>query len=128
MGKTAGQRQPRAVNPALIVGIVVVVAALGVWLVYNLLGGTAGRVEKIGDVLADLRQYDGLEVTFEGEVSGSLNLLGYKAYNLNDGTGSITVVTERGLPDNGDRLKVTGIVHEVFSIGGINYTVLYEAQ
>jgi len=128
MDKTAGQKRARIVNPALLVGIVVVVAVIGAVLVYAMLSRSgSGHVLRIADVLADLRNYDGLPVTFEGEVSGVLNLLGYKMYTLDDGTGSITVVTERGLPAQGSQQKVSGIVHEMFNVAGVNYTVLYES-
>jgi hypothetical protein len=115
-----GQKQSKGLSPALIVGIVVVV-------VYTMLNRGTGRVEQIADVLADLRNYDGLTVTFKGEVSGTLNVLGLKTYTLDDGSGTITVVTERGLPKNGEELRVTGVIKEMFNVAGVNYTVLYEA-
>ena len=127
MDSNEGKKQTQATSPALIVGIVVIVAIVGAVLVFTMLNRGAGRVERIADVLADLRNYDGVPVAFEGEVSGVINLLGYKAYTLDDGSGSITVVTERGLPQSGETLRVAGIVHEMFNVAGINYTVLYEA-
>lgn len=126
MSDTAGQHRGRGVSPALIVGIVVVVAVVGAVVVYAMLQ-RGSRVERIGDVLADLRTYDGLPVTFEGEVRGAVNILGLKTYSLDDGSGTITVVTERGLPRNGTQLRVSGVIHEMFNVGGVNYTVLYES-
>lgn len=127
MDSSEGRKRPAKVSPALIVGIVVVVAVAGAVLVYSMLG-RGNQVVKIGDVLADLRNYDGMSVTFEGEVSAPVNLLGLKTYSLDDGSGSITVVTERGLPRAGEKLRVSGIVHEMFNVAGVNYTVLYEAS
>ncbi|HES58052.1 MAG TPA: hypothetical protein ENO21_01325 [Firmicutes bacterium] len=126
MSNGAGHNRGRALSPALIVGIVVVLAVVGALVVYVMLQ-RGGRVERIADVLADLRTYDGLPVTFEGEVSGVVNILGLKTYSLDDGSGSITVVTERGLPKNGEQLRVSGVIHEMFNVAGVNYTVLYEA-
>jgi hypothetical protein len=80
----------------------------------------------IGAVLRDLRTYDGTSVTVQGTVRTIYNVAGVKWYELEDPSGSIPVVTERGLPKQGDYMQVTGIVHEVFNLGGINYTVLLE--
>lgn len=128
MDENKGQQRARRTNPALIVGIVVVLGIVFGVLAYNMVNNPrGGKVERIGDVLADLRTYDGLPVTFEGDVSGGFNVLGYKMYTLDDGTGSISVVTERGLPDDGTHLKVTGVIRQMFKIGTSNYTVLYES-
>jgi len=128
MDEIKGQKRARTVSPALIVGIVVVVAVVGAVLVWNTVNHSGGhKVMRIADVLADLRTYDGLPVTLEGDVSNTLNLLGYKMYTLDDGSGSISVVTERGLPAEGIKLKVSGVVHQMFNVGGLNYTVLYES-
>jgi hypothetical protein len=80
----------------------------------------------IGSVLKDLRTYDGTSVTVQGTVKEVNNIVGMKWYDLEDPTGSIRVVTQRGLPTQGDYMQVTGIVNEVFNFGGINYTVLLE--
>jgi hypothetical protein len=127
MDSNEGHRKSRGISPALIVGIVVVMAVIGALVVYTMLNRATARVEQIADVLADLRNFDGLTVTFEGEVSAPVNLLGLKTYTLDDGSGTITVVTERGLPGNGEQLKVTGVIKEMFNVAGVNYTVLYEA-
>lgn len=127
MDNQEGQAKRKGGSPALAVGIVVVLAVIGGGALGFFLYNADMKTERIADVLADLRNYDGLQVTFEGEVSGVINLLGYKAYTLDDGSGTITVVTERGLPRSGESLKVSGIIHEVFNVAGVNYTVLYEA-
>jgi hypothetical protein len=80
----------------------------------------------IGSVLKDLRTFDGTSVTVQGEVKETYNVGGMKWYDLSDPTGSIRVVTERGLPTTGDYMRVTGIVHQVFNVGGFEYTVLLE--
>jgi hypothetical protein len=126
MNDPEGQHRRLGASPALIVGIVVVLAVVGAVVVYAMLQ-QGSRVERIADVLADLRTYDGLPVTFEGEVSGAVNILGLKTYSLDDGSGTITVVTERGLPQNGEELRVSGVIHEMFNVAGVNYTVLYES-
>jgi hypothetical protein len=82
----------------------------------------------IASVLRDLRTYDGTSVTVQGTVKETFNFAGVKWYQLEDPTGSIPVVTQRGLPAVGHYMLVTGIVNEVFNLGGINYTVLLEPQ
>ena len=85
----------------------------------------ASRPVPIGDILADLRSYDGNVVHVEGEVVSTMNLV-VKWFELNDGTGSITVVTERGLPTIGETVTVDGKVDELFKLGGISKTVIME--
>jgi hypothetical protein len=82
----------------------------------------------IGAVLADLRQYDGQTVLVQGIVQGSANVGGLKGYILKDDTGSITVVTQRGLPKEGQYMQVNGEVKQAFAVLGMSYTVLLEGQ
>jgi hypothetical protein len=111
----------------VVVGIVVVLL-LALALAALAYLKTVPRPVAISAVLADLRQYDGHSVTVGGTVQETLNVAGYKAYRLKDDTASIIVLTERGLPQRGQQLTVTGIVNEVFNLGGVNYTVLLEPQ
>ena len=79
----------------------------------------------IGDILGDLRTYDGQVVHVEGEVTSTMNLV-VKWFDVSDGTGTISVVTERGLPTKGTTVKVDGQVNELFNLGGISKTVIME--
>lgn len=79
----------------------------------------------IGDILSDLRTYDGQLVHVKGEVTNTMNLV-VKWFELDDGTGTITVVTERGLPTKGTTVEVDGQVDELFNLGGISKTVILE--
>jgi len=81
----------------------------------------------IGDILAHPREYAGRNVTVQGEVKNVFSLLVIKYFTLDDGTGSITVVTERPLPKKGERIKVTGRVEEAFSLGEQTLTLIIEA-
>lgn len=83
---------------------------------------------KIGDILADPRRYDGREVTIAGTVTDTTNLLVAKFFTVEDRTGKIVVVTERPLPREGDRITVTGVVHEAFAIGDQRLVVVKERQ
>lgn len=80
----------------------------------------------IGQILADPRAYEGKNVTIDGEVGNSFSLVVIKYFELNDGTGTLGVVSDKPLPAKGQRLKVTGQIREAFSLGDRNITVLVE--
>ncbi len=69
---------------------------------------------KIKDIQADPRKYEGRRVTVSGTVVDTVNLLVYKAFVLDDGTGQIRVVTDRILPRKGQRTTVRGTVKQGF--------------
>ena len=124
---TDAEQPRRRPNTAAITGVIVVlVVAIAVALTYAALRLVSPAPTPIGDVLADLRTYDGQTVTVQGEVTSTLNVVLVKAFDLSDDTGTIKVVTERGLPQIGETLTVTGEVCEVFNVGGVNMTVLLE--
>jgi hypothetical protein len=80
----------------------------------------------VGEVLAHPERYEGQTVTIEGEVEGPTNLVVLRYYKVRDGSGAITVVTPRAVPMRGAKVKVTGVVHQAFSIGDQSLTVLNE--
>lgn len=63
---------------------------------------------KIRDVIDHPRDYASKEVTVYGTVTGSTSLVFVKFFELQDDTGSIKVVTNRVLPQNGEKIRVTG--------------------
>lgn len=80
----------------------------------------------IKDILANPREYAGRSVTIDGEVTGMFSLFVVKYFTVYDGTGRINVVTERPLPAKGQRIRVTGKVNELFSLGTETLLVLIE--
>lgn len=82
---------------------------------------------KIGDIISHPRDYAGKEVTVAGEVTETFSLVVVKYFMVRDGSGEITVVTQRPLPAKGEKIKVTGIVREAFSIGPKTSLVLMES-
>lgn len=75
--------------------------------------------------VAQVRQQSGRfvdhSVTITGEVTSSwgVPLVGFNVYQVNDGTGEITVVsTERRVPNKGARVEVRGRVEDVAVLGG----------
>jgi uncharacterized protein YdeI (BOF family) len=80
----------------------------------------------IGEIQNDAPTYDGKSVTLSGEVTSRLSLIFWKTYNLSDGTGEITVVTKKALPNVGAEMEVTGRVEEGFSLGSQQSLVLVD--
>lgn len=81
---------------------------------------------KIGDIQGHPRDYANRKVTVFGEVTETFSLILVKYFTLNDGTGQITVITERPLPAKGEKLKVSGLVQETFALGPRTALVLLE--
>lgn len=81
---------------------------------------------EIRQILNDPRGFEGKTVTVEGDVGEVFSLFVIKYFQLDDGTGSIGVVSDQPLPSQGQRLRVTGKVHEAFSIGASRLTVIVE--
>jgi aspartyl/asparaginyl-tRNA synthetase len=80
----------------------------------------------IRKILEDPRDYAGKTVTVSGEVTRVLGLGFIKYFKIRDGTGEITVVTEKPLPKVGTKIKVKGSVKEAFSIGDQQVVVIVE--
>ena len=83
----------------------------------------------ISKINADPARYRNKEVAIVGTVRDSYGALGQGAYELDDGTGRIWVVTRRGVPSRGARVGAKGHVYTGFNYGGRNYgTVLEETD
>lgn len=88
-----------------------------------------GGVVSIGSLLGDPGRYDGKVVRIVGEVEGAVGFLGYGMYQVDDGTATITVVSERqGAPRSGTRLRVEGEFKAAFTIGAETVGVLLERR
>ncbi len=125
----AGRPAASGTNAALIVGLIVVVLiALGLGAYIYMKGGGLQKPTPIGDVLGNLREWDEQQVVVEGTVSAPLNVMSMKMYRLTDDSGSIMVVTERGLPTSGAEVRVEGFVKQVFKVAGMEQTIVYEGS
>jgi hypothetical protein len=65
---------------------------------------------KIARINADPSRYYNQMVRVDGTVVTSVGLLGTGGYQLDDGTGTIFVVSRKGVPSGGSRVAVTGRV------------------
>jgi hypothetical protein len=83
-----------------------------------LLAGCPAR-ESIEKINRDPGRYAGKEITIAGHVTNSFGLLGTGVYEVNDGTGSMWVLSHGyGVPGNGAKVAVTGTLEQGVSIGG----------
>jgi hypothetical protein len=83
----------------------------------------------ISKINADPGRYRNKEVGIVGNVTDSYGVLGNGAYEIDDGTGRIWVVTRRGVPSKGSRVGAKGKIYTGFSWGGRSFgTVLEETD
>ena len=76
---------------------------------------------KIADLKYNPGRYQNHSVTVDGIVTSSwgVPLVPFKLYKVDDGTGEISVVSREGrAPRRGARVRVTGRLNEVATIGG----------
>jgi hypothetical protein len=90
------------------------------------LAGCKG-VTPIKDLLDDPSRYEGQTVRIAGTVESSVGVLTVGAYKLDDGTGTITVVSKAsGVPRQGAKVGVQGKVKAAFTLGSESLTVFLE--
>ncbi len=88
-----------------------------------------GGATPIKSILDDPSQYMDRTVTIAGHVTSSAGLLEYGAYQVNDGTGSIAVVSSGGgAPREGAEVVVEGRVKAAFTLGTASATVMVEER
>ena len=73
----------------------------------------------INHVLADPAKYRDKDVRLSGKVVDSYSLGNRGVYKLDDESGQIWVVSDRGVPRRGARVTVTGRVREGFNLGSL---------
>ncbi|MGH8104130.1 MAG: hypothetical protein ACREJQ_06390 [bacterium] len=110
---------------AILTLIVIILAVVGAWYLYNHSGIGA---TPIGKIQQNPRDYDGRVVTISGEVTERVSIFDLKYYTVKDKTGEIHVVTKKTPPETGTRVTVRGKVQEAFAIGGAHLVVLVEEE
>ena len=83
--------------------------------------GCALRSPRIAELRDNPGRYHDRTVAIEGVVTTSwgVPLLPFKLYKVDDGTGEVTVISDRGrIPTRGARVRVKGRVEEVAVVGG----------
>lgn len=74
-------------------------------------------VTPINQILADPSHYRNQDVEVAGTVRDSFSVADRGTYRIADGTGDLWVVSERGVPRDGARVKVKGTIREGFNLG-----------
>ncbi|HEX8706994.1 MAG TPA: hypothetical protein VF723_01925 [Pyrinomonadaceae bacterium] len=82
--------------------------------------------ESISKVLGDPGKYHNKEVGIAGTVTDSYGALNIGAYELDDGTGKIWVMTKQGVPSRGARIGAKGHVYTGFNYGGRSFGTILE--
>jgi membrane protein implicated in regulation of membrane protease activity len=78
---------------------------------------TAGCERKtINDLKAEPDRYANKEVALVGEVVRSFSVLGRGAYEIDDGTGRIWIVSEKGVPRRGAQVVVKGRIRDAYDL------------
>jgi hypothetical protein len=85
-------------------------------------------VKPIRELLDDPSRFDGKTVRIAGEVRESIGALGVGVYQINDGTGTLTVVSKagNGTPRVGATVGVEGEFRSAFTLGSLTAAVLME--
>jgi len=92
-------------------------------------GCKGGRTVSIKTLLDDPSAHDQQTVRIAGEVTRSIGMLGYGAYELSDGTGTLPVVSqENGAPREGAQVGVEGVFRSAFTLGTRTAAVLVEKR
>ncbi len=73
--------------------------------------------KSINEIKADPSRYANREVTVVGSVVRSFSVLGRGAYEIDDGTGKLWVVSETGVPREGAKIAVTGTIRDAYNLG-----------
>ncbi len=71
---------------------------------------------KISQILVDPSRYAEKEVEVEGTVVDSYSVIGRGAYQVQDDTGKLWIVSSKGVPRRGGRVSVKGRVRDVLAL------------
>lgn len=92
-------------------------------------GCKSGTVTTIKTLLDDPARFDKQTVRIVGSVGSSVGVLGYGAYQVKDGTGTIPVVSQHGgAPREGATVGVEGEFRAAFTLGTQTAAVLVEQR
>jgi len=92
-------------------------------------GCKGGGTTSIKTLLDDPSRFDKQTVRIAGTVKSAVGVLGYGAYELDDGTGTLPVVSqEGGAPREGATVGVEGEFRSAFTLGTRTVAVLVEKK
>ena len=82
----------------------------------------------IKEIKDNINDYNGKEVKVSGKVIETTDLMMWKYYQIEDKTGEIYIIPAGELPEEGQKLTVTGIVNEKMKVGKENLVVIKESE
>ncbi len=92
--------------------------SLAAILLFSLMVVACPKQTTIEEINQDPGEFRNKDVAIRGEVVNSFGALGQGAYEVNDGTGRIWVITDRGVPSRGAEVRLVGRVTSGATIGG----------
>jgi hypothetical protein len=78
---------------------------------------SACATRSVNQILADPSRYRNREVRLSGSVVESYSFATRGAYRIDDQSGQLWVVSDRGVPRKGARVTVKGTIREGFNLG-----------
>jgi hypothetical protein len=81
--------------------------------------GACASTRTVNQLLADPGRYRNDTVKLSGEVVDSYSVANRGVYLIDDGTGRLWIVSEKGVPRRTARVEVKGKVREGFNIGSL---------
>ena len=93
-------------------GVLLLLAAMSLLL-------AACEQKTINQILAEPNRYANRDVGVLGTVVQSYSVLGRGAYQIEDGTGKLWVISDKGVPRKGARVGVKGKIKDGFDLGGL---------
>jgi len=80
---------------------------------------TACEQKSINEIRSNPGRYANKEVGIAGDVTRSFSLLGRGAYEVDDGTGKLWVLSDKGVPLQGARVVVKGTIRDGYNMGDL---------
>ena len=80
---------------------------------------SACAARSINQILADPARYRDRDVRLTGSVVDSYSFVNRGAYKIDDNSGQLWVLSDRGVPRQGARVTVTGTIREGFNLGSL---------
>ncbi len=94
-----------------------------------LAGCKGGSVTTIKTLQDDPSRFDKQTVRIAGTVEDAAGVMGYGVYRINDGTGTLTVVTNsNGAPRSGATVGVEGEFRSAFTLGSSSAAAVVEKK
>ena len=87
--------------------------------ILTILLSLACGAKTINHIMADPSRYADKEVKVEGTVTESYSVIGKGAYQLDDGTGRLWIVSTKGVPRKGAKVSTKGKIRDGFNIGSV---------